>query len=89
MDNYDNDLIKLDYRKRPKKSADNMTPYDKAIRIMFKVLFFMVIYMFFMGFVSYILTSFFGLRIKRGLFLCKKITQTHNVFAFSGYCLYN
>ena len=34
MDNYDNDLIKLDYRKRPKKSADNMTPYDKAIRIM-------------------------------------------------------
>ena len=30
MDNYDNDLIKLDYRKRPKKSADNMTPYDKA-----------------------------------------------------------
>ena len=54
MDNYDNDLIKLDYRKRPKKSADNMTPYDKAIRIMFKVLFFMVIYMFFMGIVSYI-----------------------------------
>ena len=39
MDNYDNDLIKLDYRKCPKKSADNMTPYDKAIRIMFKVLF--------------------------------------------------
>ena len=54
MDNYDNDLIKLDYRKRPKKSADNMT----AIRIMFKVLFFMVIYMFFMGIVSYILNAF-------------------------------
>ena len=51
MDNYDNDLIKLDYRKRPKKSADNMTPYDKAIRIMFKVLFFM-------GIVSYILNAF-------------------------------
>lgn len=58
MDNYDNDLIKLDYRKRPKKSADNMTPYDKAISIMFKVLFFMVIYMFFMGIVSYILNAF-------------------------------
>ena len=58
MDNYDNDLIKLDYRKRPKKSADNMTPYDKAIRIMFTVLFFMVIYMFFMGIVSYILNAF-------------------------------
>lgn len=58
MDNYDKDLIKLDYRKRPKKSADNMTSYDKAIRIMFKVLFFMVIYMFFMGIVSYILNAF-------------------------------
>lgn len=76
MDNYDNDLIKLDYRKRPKKSADNMTPYDKAIRIMFKVLFFMVIYMFFYGncklHFKCVLTPFSGLRIKRGLFLCKK-----------------
>lgn len=35
MDKYDNDLIKLDYKKRPKKAADTMTPYDKAIRIMF------------------------------------------------------
>ncbi len=58
MNKYDNDLIKLDYKKRPKKAADTMTPYDKAIRIMFKVLFFMLIYMFFMGIVSYFLNAF-------------------------------
>ena len=58
MDNYDNDLIKLDYRKRPKKSAMNMTPDDKAYRIMVKVLLCMVIYMFFMGILIYILNAF-------------------------------
>ena len=58
MDNYDNDLIKLDYRKRAKKSGDNMTAYDTVLRFMFEVLFFMVIYMFFMGIVSYILNAF-------------------------------
>lgn len=58
MANYDNDLLKLDYKKRPKKSSDNLTPYDKAIRIMFKVLFFMFVYLFFMGIVNYILVSF-------------------------------
>lgn len=59
MENYDNDLIKLDYKKRPNKSsADNMTPYDKAIKIMFKVLFYMFIYLFFMSIVSFILKEF-------------------------------
>lgn len=58
MDNYDNDLVKLDYKKPKKTSKETMNTYDKAIKIMFKVLFYMVIYLIVMAGVSYLIRTF-------------------------------
>ncbi|PWM78322.1 MAG: hypothetical protein DBY32_06515 [Phascolarctobacterium sp.] len=58
MENYDNDLVKLDYKKPKKTAKETMTTYDKAIKIMFKVLFYMVIYLIVMAGVSYLIRTF-------------------------------
>ena len=51
----DNDYIKLDYKPRKKSAKETMTTYDKAIKIMFKVLMYMILYLVVMAGVSYLL----------------------------------
>ena len=47
--------IKLDYKPRKKSAKETMTTYDKAIKIMFKVLMYMILYLVVMAGVSYLL----------------------------------
>ena len=48
-------ILNFDYKPRKKSAKETMTTYDKAIKIMFKVLMYMILYLVVMAGVSYLL----------------------------------